>query len=621
VRLALSGTLIQEQFENSRDFEKHLLVRRLRRQRSYENLLLSFASVVMTRPSFKPSGPTLASDMAYPTNFNPRFGNHHDISSPLVMPSEFQTQTFSAYPNPEQQAWTGYGGSAYPAVPLYEVRSQWESSLDDSVLNTQQQPDYSNAFAHYHAEQPNGVQGEAQVQLAATRTASPRPSTDKANRMMTRSAAMQGDGGRKHNLPEHRTAKSKRGATRKKGKNAVPAGVLDNVVPYSTKVDSEAVIRAAWEYVYRGVEERREAVLKKGGSAKRPLNKFMLYRKAHHDAIAKDPALQGNEAFFSSQCGKSWKKETAAMQAQFNEIYRVEKEQHLLAFPGYRYRPKEKSTSKRRRSADADSDRGAFRPSKKRRGTISSLLSADDNPEDTTWHTSQEGQRFRPVGEWSVSLRHHQNQPQQLYGFHQSEYDAASNSFGPGSYAPHMDNPGPGEYGAAYQQPGAYREQTQGGTGYPVSLPLPAPAFQLGPGFQPMQQVPGHYQFQYGTPESAPQLQRPTSTQPMQAQSNGPYDGSFLDPALDATANRYPTPLIGQGGADSEAAPKENDDDSCIYVASPPGQHEVPSAYLEQELAHGDQQAGDDGFLDASLSNWELREGDEDWQKLAVAAV
>ena len=83
----------------------------------------------------------------------------------------------------------------------------------------------------------------------------------------------------------------------------------------------------------------RHSEASRAGKVKRPLNAFMLYRKAYQN-VAKTQCKRDNHQQVSSVCGESWKtREPSSIIDHFNHLASVEKQLHERAFPEYRYDP------------------------------------------------------------------------------------------------------------------------------------------------------------------------------------------------------------------------------------------------------------------------------------------
>jgi hypothetical protein len=114
-------------------------------------------------------------------------------------------------------------------------------------------------------------------------------------------------------------------------------------------------------YVNRSAEERRREVEdgKVPGKVKRPMNSFMLYRKAYQNRT-KDWCLQNNHQIVSQVCGDSWPLEPESVKEQFSEWARIERQNHQNAHPGYKFSPSKpgatKATTKRKAFQDPRSE-------------------------------------------------------------------------------------------------------------------------------------------------------------------------------------------------------------------------------------------------------------------------
>ncbi|KAM3519173.1 hypothetical protein MY4038_009862 [Beauveria bassiana] len=85
--------------------------------------------------------------------------------------------------------------------------------------------------------------------------------------------------------------------------------------------------------------EVRQMEAAKAGKVKRPLNAFMLYRKAYQD-VAKTQCSRNNHQQVSTICGSSWNGwEPPNIIAQFKQLASIEKQMHEGAFPAYKYDP------------------------------------------------------------------------------------------------------------------------------------------------------------------------------------------------------------------------------------------------------------------------------------------
>jgi len=84
-------------------------------------------------------------------------------------------------------------------------------------------------------------------------------------------------------------------------------------------------------YVYRAIDLRRREIK---GRIPRPLNAFMLYRKAFQGYVLERCNFRYND--ISRLCGKSWNIEAETVRAQFRWWAAIERAAHRAAHPDYK---------------------------------------------------------------------------------------------------------------------------------------------------------------------------------------------------------------------------------------------------------------------------------------------
>ncbi|KAI1467421.1 uncharacterized protein F4812DRAFT_459528 [Daldinia caldariorum] len=155
------------------------------------------------------------------------------------------------------------------------------------------------------------------------------------------------------------------GAKKKKktrGQADEPAVVLD--APLSVLVKDITTVQDTniEEYVNRGVDVRqREVRESKDGKVKRPMNAFMLYRKSYQNR-AKEWRKHDNHQVISRICGVSWAMEPRPLKEQFDTYSKIERANHGLAFPDYKFAPakaKNRKTGSRSTPAVESEDEGS----------------------------------------------------------------------------------------------------------------------------------------------------------------------------------------------------------------------------------------------------------------------
>ncbi|PKS07864.1 hypothetical protein jhhlp_006472 [Lomentospora prolificans] len=108
-------------------------------------------------------------------------------------------------------------------------------------------------------------------------------------------------------------------------------------------------------YVRRAKETRLQEVAqgKPPGKIKRPMNAFMLYRKAYQH-LAKTVCTQNNHQVVSQVCGDGWPLEPLEIKNLYNEWAKIERENHQKAHPGYKFTPSKPTKKPRREEPDSD---------------------------------------------------------------------------------------------------------------------------------------------------------------------------------------------------------------------------------------------------------------------------
>lgn len=111
-------------------------------------------------------------------------------------------------------------------------------------------------------------------------------------------------------------------------------------------------------YINRSAEERHKEIemdRKQPGKIKRPMNSFMLYRKAFQNHT-KAYCEHNNHQVVSKVCGASWDQEPEAIRKQFGDWAKLERANHQKAHPGYKFTPAKPKNAKRKHNSDDESD-------------------------------------------------------------------------------------------------------------------------------------------------------------------------------------------------------------------------------------------------------------------------
>jgi hypothetical protein len=247
------------------------------------------------------------------------------------------------YAPPNQQMMQAYQhqpyqSSAYPPPQGYE-QSQYSYAEDYGtavrIPKPSVPPDEGNITNTQKSSQP----------YSTPATSPPTPSRNEVR--VTRSGAGPRGGG-KAAAPS--TTRNQPAAKKKTGKDRPKAVKKSPHLPApmsEISKDSQIPVVDIGTYVHRSSEERiREVATGKiPGKIKRPMNAFMLYRKAYQNR-AKEWCSQHNHQIVSQVCGESWPLEPERVRAQFTEWAKIERDNHQKAHPSYKFTPSKPNKAK-----------------------------------------------------------------------------------------------------------------------------------------------------------------------------------------------------------------------------------------------------------------------------------
>jgi hypothetical protein len=241
--------------------------------------------------------------------------------------------------------------------------------------------------------------------------------------------------------------KAKKGK-KDKGKAEKRIAKLDRPLSELTRDWTHMPVVDIEAYVNRSAEDRRKEVEdgKFPGKIKRPMNSFMLYRKAYQNRT-KDWCLQNNHQIVSQVCGDSWPLEPDAVKEQFNEWARIERQNHQAAHPGYKFSPAKPGTAK----------------SAAKRKVSLEHVSEESDLEDFEWQGPQtkrtKRQRTTPIQEQSVPYP--TTRPAYQYPSRESSVDPNYGGYNRSSYqATNPGKPLPAQYSQADLDVGQYYQQS-----------------------------------------------------------------------------------------------------------------------------------------------------------------
>ncbi|CAG8177840.1 unnamed protein product [Penicillium olsonii] len=180
----------------------------------------------------------------------------------------------------------------------------------------------------------------------------PPPTGDEGSPFMA-SPSLSSAGSPPQRLPAYRTrsggtprVKRKQVRRQKNRKDSDIGFKLDGPISQLTEGFTSTPIRDMVAWVNRSPQARREEVRSKNGKISRPMNAYMLYRSAY---TARTKLLVGanNHQIVSKVTGLGWHMEPAEIRRKYNELARIERDNHAATHPDYKFAPLKNSTNRR----------------------------------------------------------------------------------------------------------------------------------------------------------------------------------------------------------------------------------------------------------------------------------
>ena len=118
--------------------------------------------------------------------------------------------------------------------------------------------------------------------------------------------------------------------------------------------DMDIPLKDTEAWVNRSTEERQKEAIA-ADFIKRPSNAFILYRSAYADR-ARSFQKSANHQVVSSLAGESWAMEPPEVRKRFDVWSKVERDNHAIAFPKYKFQPQTNKGAGRKRKGRDDSE-------------------------------------------------------------------------------------------------------------------------------------------------------------------------------------------------------------------------------------------------------------------------
>lgn len=195
--------------------------------------------------------------------------------------------------------------------------------------------------------------------------------TPPAERLPSSSPSWSPPGRNQNPATKSKVTKSRSGSGRSRGKRDATAAScnlhLSGPLSIMTKDMVDPPVRDMEAWVNRSLEERQQEVEAKNGEIPRPMNSFMLYRSAY---ISRIKSLLGKNCNqnVSRIAGISWRAETKEVREKFENLAIIERQNHAISHPGYKFKPHKGPATATRRNDEFTPPRSSATPGASMRG-------------------------------------------------------------------------------------------------------------------------------------------------------------------------------------------------------------------------------------------------------------
>ncbi|KAJ5544920.1 High mobility group superfamily [Penicillium sp. DV-2018c] len=129
---------------------------------------------------------------------------------------------------------------------------------------------------------------------------------------------------------------------------------IDSAISKLTASFHNTPIKDMDAWVARSPQERRDEVRKKNGKISRPMNSFMLYRSAYAERT-KRLVGANNHQIVSKVAGMGWKHEPEEIRQKYENLAKIERDNHAATHPEYKFSPKKDGSINSRRDGSSPS--------------------------------------------------------------------------------------------------------------------------------------------------------------------------------------------------------------------------------------------------------------------------
>ncbi|KAK4864951.1 hypothetical protein LT330_001574 [Penicillium expansum] len=252
-------------------------------------------------------------------------------------------QSTDGHPLPEEP----FGG---PGV--YRRAYNDMSMSDEEIINRKQEMHYGSPPFYNPPSFPQNMPPQS-IMMSNAQVTTPPPGSDEdfipigSPTMMTPSPPWSQSPHSRAKAPA-RAANKRRNRTRRELSD--PGIKLDGPISQLTESFHTTPIKDMDAWVSRSALERQDEVRKKNGKISRPMNSFMLYRSAYAERT-KRLVGANNHQIVSKIAGQGWKLEPIEIRRKYEDLAKLERDNHAATHPDYKFSPNKNPTATSRRDS------------------------------------------------------------------------------------------------------------------------------------------------------------------------------------------------------------------------------------------------------------------------------
>ncbi|KAJ5374940.1 High mobility group superfamily [Penicillium concentricum] len=266
-------------------------------------------------------------------------------------------QSTDGHPLPEESfEGSGIYRPVYNTINMSGQENNGVQTQPQTQRQPQSQSQYQSQAMHYGSPPlhttpsfPQNMPPQS-IMMSGTQVTTPPPVSDESlipmgsPTMMTPSPPWTRAPHARNKTPV-KAAKQRRNRNRRELSD--PGIKLDGPISQLTETFHTTPIKDMDAWVSRSAHERQNEVRKKNGKISRPMNSFMLYRSAYAERT-KRLVGANNHQIVSKIAGLGWKLEPVEIRRKYEDLAKLERDNHAATHPDYKFSPNKPPPANRR---------------------------------------------------------------------------------------------------------------------------------------------------------------------------------------------------------------------------------------------------------------------------------